>query len=305
MDMPRGLEVGPQVRCCGMAVHRALELLDGWLGHLPPTGREWLSAALASVAAGDERALFISFSLAPRKLPRSDLQLSADERRTVGEALPGWRPWRWSLDQVARTRLLLAWPHADPTRYLSTLDRLFAAAGLQELVALYQALALLPHGPLLAKRAAEGVRSSMTVIFESVALDNPYPHGHLDEGAWNQLVLKCLFNGSDLSRVVGFDGRANPTLMRQLCGYAHERWAAHRSVDPLLWRGVGRFADAQALHDLQRVLGSGTPRERQAAALALRDCGSAAALAVLAAHPLPGAAAPGPAAWEQLTQGVS
>jgi len=279
-----------------MVVHAALELLDGWLADLPAAGRDWLSSAVAGVAAGDERALFISFSLAPRKLPRTDLQLSEQERRKVEELLPGWRPWRWSLDQVARTRLLLALPHADPERFLATLDRLFAAAGLQEMVALYQALALLPHGPLLAKRAAEGVRSSMTVIFESVALDNPYPHVHLDEGAWNQLVLKSLFNGSRMERIVGFDARANLLLMRQLCGYAHERWAAHRRVDPLLWRGVGRFADADALRDLERVLATGSPRERQAAALALHDRGGAQAVAVLAAHP----PAPDTVSWDAL-----
>jgi len=287
-----------------MAVHPALELLDGWLGDLPQAGRHWLSSACASVAGGDERALFIAFALAPRKLPRNDLTLSEAARAQVGSLLPGWRPWLWSLDQVARTRLLLALPHADPAPYLTTLDRLFAAAGLQELVALYQALPLLPHGPLLAKRAAEGVRSSMTVIFEAVALDNPYPHRHLDDAAWNQLVLKCLFNGSRLERVVGFDARANPQLMRQLCGYAHERWAAHRTVDPLLWRGVGRFADEAALGDLEQVLTTGTARERQAAALALRDCGSAQALAVLAGRPLPEPGAPGDglASWERLSE---
>ena len=46
---------------------------------------------------------------------------------------------------MARTRLVLAMPATDQRVWLTTLDQLFAAAGLEELVALYQALPLLPH----------------------------------------------------------------------------------------------------------------------------------------------------------------
>jgi hypothetical protein len=283
-----------------MALVSALDYLEAWLQEgLPPDSRLWLRGACEH--ASEERALFLAFALAPRKVPRSDLVLEPARRSELERAFPGWRAWRWSLDQVARCRLLLALPAADPQRFVATLDRLFAAAGLQELVALYQALPLLPHGPALVGRAAEGVRSSMSAVFSAVALDNAYPARHLNEAAWNQMVLKCLFVGADLTRVVGLDERANPALMRMLCDYAHERWAAKRLVDPLLWRGVGRHADGEALGDLQRVLREGTAREQSAAALALCERGTDQARLCLAPFPaLEAAYARGELTWEAI-----
>jgi hypothetical protein len=259
--------------------------VETWLSAAPEAGRAWLAEARAKIAAGDERALLIAFGLAPRKLGKAPLVLDAAKLGRAQQLAPGLDPRRWSADQVARTLLVLALPSIDAERWLATLDRLFAAAALPELVALYQALPLLPHGEALAPRAAEGIRSSMRAVFEAVALGNPFPAAHLDEGAWNQMVLKCLFMESGLSRVVGLERRANPRLTRMLCDYAHERWAAKRSVSPELWRPVGHSADEAALDDLARVLADGSAAERTAAALALRDAGTPAALARLERAP--------------------
>ena len=70
----------------------------------------------------------------------------------------------------------------------------------------------------------------MRPVFEAVAHRNPYPARHFDESAWNHLVLKALFIGSTLAPIEELDARANPTLMRMLCDYAHERWAAGRTI---------------------------------------------------------------------------
>src|SRR4051812_35433369 len=217
--------------------------LDSWLVSspaIPDEGRAWLARETAKVSAGDTRALAIAFGLAPRKLGKGDLTLDEVQLARARDLAPGLDPRRWTIDQTARARLVLALPSGDAAAWLATLDRLFAAAGLDELVALYQALPLLPHGEALAPRAAEGVRSSMRAVFDAVAIDNPFPAARFAEPAWNQMVLKCLFVGSPLARVVGLDGRANPRLTRMLCDYAHERWAAKRAVTPELWRPVGR-----------------------------------------------------------------
>jgi hypothetical protein len=141
----------------------------------------------------------------------------------------------------------------------------------------------------------------MKAVFEAVAHRNPYPKEQLSEPAWNQMVLKALFVGSVLHPIQGLDERANPALMRMLCDYAHERWAAARPVSPELWRCVGRYADSAAIADLQRVLEAGTAPERQAAALALADSPNLAAGKVLASdRSLQRAVASGTFTWNSI-----
>jgi len=165
---------------------------------------------------------------------------------------------------------LLALPAGDAENYSRSLDRLFADADEGELVTLYQALPLLPHPATHRARTAEGIRTNMKTVFDAIAVDNPYPSEMLEEPAWNQLVLKCLFVGTRLDGVQGLDDRANPTLARMLCDFAHERWSAGRPVPPELWRSVGPHADGSMLADLERVLATGTDLERAAVALAAR-----------------------------------
>jgi hypothetical protein len=143
----------------------------------------------------------------------------------------------------------------------------------------------------------------MRAVFEAVAHRNPYPREQFSENRWNHMVLKALFVGSTLAPIQGLDQRANPALMRMLCDYAHERWAAGRPVSPELWRCVGAFADAEALADLQRVLATGAATERRAAALALAACPDPQAKALLAAAPdLAAAIERGELGWDRLVR---
>jgi hypothetical protein len=291
-------------------------LIDTWLSrHLKGEAAAWLHDTCARVthdradrdaAKAAERALFIAFGSAARRVGRADLALTPAELAAADAAVAGWDPSRWSSDQAARVRLVLALPADDASAWLAALDRLFAASGFEESVALYQALAVFPHPQLLRARASEGVRCNIRSVFAAVALGNPYPAAWLDDEAWNQLVLKCLFVDCPLHRVVGLDRRANPALTRMLCDYAHERWAAKRPVHPELWRPVGRAADDGALADLERVLSSGGERDRQAAALALASAGTLEARAVLARHAeLAAAIGSGQLSWDVLVNSLA
>jgi hypothetical protein len=144
----------------------------------------------------------------------------------------------------------------------------------------------------------------MKTVFEAVAHRNPYPAEQLSEDAWNQMVLKALFIGSALDPVIGLDERANPRLAHMLCDYAHERWAAGRPVNPELWRCVGPFAAGPALADLERVLGSDDPRERQAALLALSASTEGAASRLLARHPDAAAQSEPGMNWTRLAESI-
>jgi len=261
------------------------ELLDAWLAErVDPPALDWLrSKVQAARKKGVEGGFFLAMSSVPKKIGRADLALSATDLSRAAKARPGFQPSHWTVDQASRTLLVLALPSGAPETFVRTLDRLFNDADLGELVALYQALPLLPHPEAHRERAAEGVRTNMKAVFEAIALRNPYPAEQLEEGPFNQLVLKCLFLDSPLYLVQGVDQRANHPLSRMLCDYAHERWSAGRAVSPELWRPVGRIAGDSEMADLRRVLETGTEAERLAVALSCRDNPNAAQL--LSAHP--------------------
>ena len=165
----------------------------------------WLAEHTAAVARGDTVALALAFGRARRHHP--DVE-------------------------AARLALVLAIPSADPVAWLATLDRLFATAGLDELVTLYRGLPHYPHAELLRLRAAAGIRSSMQTVFEAVALDNSYPAQWLADEPFNQMVLKGFFCMSDHRRIVGLRLRANATLGSMLVDYRRERIVASRPVPP-------------------------------------------------------------------------
>ena len=266
---------------------RVLDLLDGWIAAASPDdGAAWLREKQAQIADGAaDYVFYTSFSAVPRHTGKADLDLSEADREAADAARSGWRPGGWSVDQTGRARLVLSLPSADRDDYLATLERVFTHADMGESVALYQTLPLLPYPEAHRARAAEGLRTNMTAVFNAIALHNPYPAEQFDEGAWNQMVLKAVFVDSLLHAIQGIDERANAKLARMLVDYAHERWAAGRSVTPELWRPVGPFAEGAMLDDLARVLTDGTATERQAAALALSDSPADRADEVLATQP--------------------
>jgi hypothetical protein len=278
------------------------ELLHRWLAaRLTPAAAEWLESATARVRGGNgDRDLFFAIGEAPRRVGRDPLMPTAGELQEASASRPGWDPRDWTLDGAARVRLLLA-STADGATFARRLDTLCNAAEVGELVAFYRGLPLYPDPVRHVLRAAEGLRSSMRVVFEAVAHRNPYPAEQFAETAWNQMVLKALFVGTRLDLIAGLDARANPALARMLCDYAHERWAASRPVSPELWRCVGPFATGAVLDDFRRLLERGTGTEKQAAALALATSEDARAKALLDSHPaLAEAARGGRLDWESL-----
>lgn len=228
----------------------------------------WLQDNLIEISAGNRQQLFIAFSLAARKVGKESLQASPLDINRANSIYAGWSIGHWRVDQATRALLLLAIPAQGAGMYYQAVMQLFDSAAVSELVALYQSLAILPYAESFWAQAVEGVRSSMTAVFDAIALNNPYPEDHFGEAAWNQMVLKALFEDSHLHLIQGIDRRANCTLANMLVNYAHERWSAGRSVSPELWRAVGPFAKGPALKALERALGDPDPVQREAAALA-------------------------------------
>ena len=247
--------------------------LHTWLHRqLPAAARAWLDEQLGTLTGEvRDRDLYVALGLVPRKLGKADLDVKQDDLAAAAQARPGWDPRGWSVDQAARILILL---HAGGTgaTFAQRFTQLCRTADVAEAIAFYRGLPLYPDPERLEAQAAEGTRTNMRAVFEAVAHRSPYPREQFAENRWNHMVLKALFVGSALHPIQGLDERANPTLARMLCDYAHERWAAGRPVSPELWRCVGPHADAEALADLQRVLATGSAVERKAAALALAVC---------------------------------
>lgn len=250
---------------------------------LPPQGLSWLQNQLENLKS--EKEFYLAFSRTPRFTGKQALSLSAADLAEATRLRPGFQPTGWTTDQAARTLLALTVPHQSPADYVAILNKVFSTADLQELATLYAALPLLPYPQLHTDRAAEGVRSNMTQVFDAIALDNPYPHDYLSEGAWNQLIMKSIFNARPLYRIYGLDARRNAHLAHMLIDFAHERWAAGRTLTPELWRMVGPFIDAGNLQDIRHLFDSPETLQHEAAALALTESTLPEARELLNQHP--------------------
>ncbi len=219
----------------------------------------------------EEKKLFMFFSMASRFFEKKQLAMSSLEKEQASAIRQGFAPSSWDALQTARTILLLSIPYADFEQQVKTLDTLFESADVAELVALYAALPLLPNPVIHIKRAAEGIRTNMTIVLDAVALNNPFPSEYFDEISWNQLVLKSIFTERPVYQIYNADTRANERLAATLSDYAHERWAAGRAVTPELWRFTGQFANETLLADYQKLFESGSPLEKNAALLACEE----------------------------------
>jgi hypothetical protein len=245
-----------------------VELILSWLpGRVSHDDFAWLEGELHKVRDGGDRDLHIALGLAPRRLGKADLGLSADDLAAAQAARPGWDPSGWSVDQAAR--ILILCNVSDRPGFPERFADLCRTADVAEAVAFYRGLPLYAAGERLEAQAAEGLRTNMRAVFEAVAHASPYPREVFDEARWNQMVLKALFIDSRLHPIQGLDERANPELAAILRDYAHERWAAGRPVPAELWRCVGPFAEGSMLDDLIKVLQSQDQHERHAAEAAL------------------------------------
>lgn len=246
-------------------------LLRNWItATIDNDGLSWVNEKADAIAKGGaDWVFFTSFSAVPRYTGKADLNLDEAALDAAKKARPHWNPAHWSVDQATRSLMLLSLPSTDAAGYGEKMEKVFNAADVGESVVLYQTLPLYPHPERFVNQAAEGLRSNMTSVFEAVALRNPFPAEYFEENTWNQMVLKCCFVDSPLHLIWGLDACANETLAQMLVDYAHERWAAGRTLTHELWRPVGPFAANDVIEDLERVLNDPDPVQQKAGALAL------------------------------------
>lgn len=188
-----------------------------------------------------------------------------------------------SMLQLARIYLLTAVLEADFDFFGPKVAQIIQVADQGELITFLKFLVLLPRPEFFKETAVEALRTNITPVFEAISMNNPYPSLYFNDQQWNQMYLKAAFMQLSLNRIIGVEKRANAELARIISDYAHERWAASRDIDPMIWRPVSRYLDKNLMQDMDRLLKSDSPSENKAAALCCYHSASEEALKLLEA----------------------
>lgn len=238
-----------------------------------PDALRWLDSKQEQIFNEKSESLyFMTFSAISNYFNNEKLVLTKDKLMQAEKIRAFWNPSRWSLSQLARTYLVLGFARHRLDQFKGTMDKLFNAADLEELIALYQALPLFPNPDKFLLQATNGIRSNMLSVFDAIALNSPYPAEYFDEIAWNQLVLKTLFVDSPIENVIGLKRRANPMLAKALINTARERFAANRPIKSELWCLVGLNIDHEVWPLLQNLLDEKHPVLEDGVILACDHC---------------------------------
>jgi hypothetical protein len=226
---------------------KAIALLKSLLiKQTPGDAITWLENKEKQINEDKSNAIFfMTFSAISSYFGKVNLKLGKNEIEQAHAIRKYWTINRWSSAQAARAYLILNFARHRLTYFTDAMNKLISSADLQELIAIYQALPLFPYPGKFLLHATNGIRSNILSVFDSIALNNPYPSDYFDQIAWNQLVLKTLFVDSAAQEIIGLKRRANPDLSRALINTARERLAAHRPIKSELWYLVGLSADKE------------------------------------------------------------
>ncbi len=119
---------------------------------------------------------------------------------------------------------------ASEPDFTALLADCFRAGDNDERRAVLRALPILPEPERFVALAVDACRTNVVPIFEAIACENPFPTRHFPDLHFHQMVLKAVFLGLRLPRVIGLAARVTPELARMADDYAAERRAAGRSV---------------------------------------------------------------------------
>jgi len=188
----------------------------------------WLLDARKEAETGSRERLLAIYTDASMRLGRLPLAAPAGESPTAAEGLA---LDRWILEDAARAVFLLARvDHATFEGFEADARACYEMGDAREQQSWLRAVALLPAPDRFLALVIDACRTNILPVFEAVACENPYPSRFFPERNFNQLVMKALFNGVRLDRIVGLAARANIELARMATDFAAERRAAGRPV---------------------------------------------------------------------------
>jgi hypothetical protein len=217
-----------------------------------PDALAWVRESVAAIEA-DPAAVRTRFAMAGRKVGRAPLDPDADPDDVHA----------WTIDDAARTLLLVALGDGVEAE-LRDLYRFGDAA---ERRGLLRALPYLPVGDRVMDILDDAIRTNDTRLVAAAL--GPYATEHLDDAAYDQAVLKCVFIGVPIAPLDGLPERATPETARMLAAFVHERVAAGRDIPAEVWDVIDRHPPADELAAIEAERESEFADRREAAARAL------------------------------------
>lgn len=198
-------------------------------GCFNPGARASFDEALSAVGGGDTARLLRSYTGASRWFPPAAVIANVSSPQNHQPLLSSV----WTCPDAARAVLLLRAAAAMPAeRFAATAADCYTFGDAGEQQSWLRGLPVLPAPERFLSIAIDACRTNIVPLFEALACENPYPARFFPELNFNQLVLKAMFNGIRLSRIVGLADRTNSELARMSSDFADERRAAGRPVPP-------------------------------------------------------------------------
>jgi hypothetical protein len=212
----------------------------------------WLREAARRVAA-DPTAIRTLFPTVGRAVGRVPLDPSADPNDVHA----------WTIDDAARAVLLGELGPAVEAE----LDELYRYGDAAERRGLLRALPYLPIDDRAIGLVEDAIRSNDTRLIAAAL--GPYATWYLDDAAYDQAVLKCVFCDVRIEPLDGLPKRATGDGARMLAAFVHERIAAGRDVPAEVWAVIERHPPDAELRAIEAELESPFDDRRRAAELAL------------------------------------
>lgn len=204
--------------------------------HLTPAGARWLEAALEQVAV-TPGVIRMLFPAAGRECGRAEIPVNDEAAVGAGGGGRSGGPGRpgiggWTIDDAARVLLLTSLPLAGAELAQEVCD-LYWYGDAAEKRGVLRGLAHLDVGDAALPVVRDALRTNDTRLIAAAL--GPYSAVHLDDAAYRQAVLKCVFTGVPLAVVAGLAERRDAELARMFTAFARERVAAGRPVPADVW----------------------------------------------------------------------
>ncbi len=141
----------------------------------------------------------------------------------------------WSTADIGRAVLLgSALRHCEYDHY-RLIQQAYTYSDNSEKKSIVLSLYWLSDDKRVAELCEEVQRTNAMDLFIALALNNPIPAVYYSNSAFNQLVLKSLFQNMQIDQILGLRCRLNPELERMCDDYLHERRLANRDIPASLW----------------------------------------------------------------------